>query len=847
MASTFDDEELSMSLSNPIDRRAHRPVPMKQSPAGSQRPGSNAGEMATGRTGQRIGQYSVKKTLGEGSFGKVKLAVHRVSGQEVALKIISRKKLISRDMAGRVEREIQYLQLLRHPHIIKLYTVITTPTDIIMVLEYAGGELFDYLVKHGKMAETKARRFFQQIVCAVEYCHRHKIVHRDLKPENLLLDGDLNVKIADFGLSNIMTDGNFLKTSCGSPNYAAPEVISGKLYAGPEVDVWSCGVILYVLLVGRLPFDDEFIPTLFKKISSGNYTTPHYLSAGAKNIIHKMLKVNPVQRITIQEIRQDSWFNQDLEEYLKQPVEEFIDTGVDPNKAIDPRKLAPGKPPAVQEQIHESVIGKLGKTMGYAKDDVQDALGKDEPNAIKDAYLIVRENQIMQTNPNLTTAQNLQPFLAQSPPAWNSHMPSSPQLLASYLAEAAEAHAGIISATDHGRQPQSSSVPSAGTISDEPAKEYVSKIGILASSMPYYHNQYMEKCKANLRANEGETFDAQELGLVSHLSLDSHPREQSTEEQAANARRLKPHSRSTVQLQNITANAAENPEVTSQGDKKKAKSTKWQFGIRSRNQPLDAMLCIYKALAAQGAQWQVPPPTSAPKHGSGPYPVNVAGATHIPSGDSRLSESPEKDRHGHSREEHHMNNDYRPDFDANETRRDGIRNSAGFPSLGNEEENDDDVDPNVFPDGYIPKDPWCIHVRWRKDGMNPPHPISAHSSRIDLNMDDQARRRSSIIGSLSSATGSATSVAGSAGAVPAAASDNACYAYMDVQLYMLETDCYLVDFKCAGYETIVEAAVNESEKKLVVSGFRVADKDVTSPQPFLDLTNKLVIHLARGG
>lgn len=121
MASTFDDEELSMSLSNPIDRRAHRPPPMKQSPVGSQRPGSNAGEMPSGRTGQRIGQYSVKKTLGEGSFGKVKLAVHRVSGQEVALKIISRKKLISRDMAGRVEREIQYLQLLRHPHIIKLY------------------------------------------------------------------------------------------------------------------------------------------------------------------------------------------------------------------------------------------------------------------------------------------------------------------------------------------------------------------------------------------------------------------------------------------------------------------------------------------------------------------------------------------------------------------------------------------------------------------------------------------------------------------------------------------------------------------------------------------------------
>lgn len=143
-----------------------------------------------------------------------------------------------------------------------------------MVIEYAGGELFDYLVNHGRMPEEQARRFFQQILCAVEYCHRHKIVHRDLKPENLLLDSNLNVKIADFGLSNIMTDGDFLRTSCGSPNYAAPEVISGKLYSGPEVDVWSCGVILYVLLCGKLPFDDDFIPSLFKKIARRFPCTP---------------------------------------------------------------------------------------------------------------------------------------------------------------------------------------------------------------------------------------------------------------------------------------------------------------------------------------------------------------------------------------------------------------------------------------------------------------------------------------------------------------------------------------------------------------------------------------------
>lgn len=195
-----------------------------------------------------------------------------------------------------------------------------------------------------------------------------------------------------------MTDGNFLKTSCGSPNYAAPEVISGKLYAGPEVDVWSCGVILYVLLCGRLPFDDEYIPLLFKKIAQGNFTIPNYLSAGAVRLIKRMLAVNPVNRITIQEIRQDDWFNQDLAPYLQLQPEEFFDTGADPNKPINPRNLAPSQPPAAAEKLHDTVVDKLGATMGYARTDVVEALSKEEPNAIKDAYLIVHENQVMKEN-----------------------------------------------------------------------------------------------------------------------------------------------------------------------------------------------------------------------------------------------------------------------------------------------------------------------------------------------------------------------------------------------------------------------------------------------------------------
>jgi len=200
--------------------------------------------------------------------------------------------------------------------------VIDTPTDIFLVNEYvSGGELFDYIVSKGRLSADEARNFFHQIISGVEYCHFQKIVHRDLKPENLLLDSNLNLKIADFGLSNIMRDGDFLRTSCGSPNYAAPEVISGHLYAGPEVDVWSCGVILYALLCGSLPFDDESIPNLFKKIKSGMYSLPSHLSQLARNLIPRMLEVDPMKRITIAEIRVHPWFQHKLPPYLRHPPE----------------------------------------------------------------------------------------------------------------------------------------------------------------------------------------------------------------------------------------------------------------------------------------------------------------------------------------------------------------------------------------------------------------------------------------------------------------------------------------------------------------------------------------------
>lgn len=281
---------------------------------------SNSGSTSPSTTIQplvKIGHYTLGPTLGTGTFGKVKIGEHQLTKHKVAIKILNRQKIRTLDVVGKIRREIQNLKLFRHPHIIKLYQVISTPTDIFMIMEYvSGGELFDYIVKNGKLQEHEARRFFQQIISGVDYCHRHMIVHRDLKPENLLLDHNRHVKIADFGLSNMMLDGEFLRTSCGSPNYAAPEVISGKLYAGPEVDIWSCGVILYALLCGTLPFDDEHVPTLFRKIKSGIFAIPEYLNKPVISLLCQMLQVDPMKRATIEEIKKHEWFQKDLPNYL---------------------------------------------------------------------------------------------------------------------------------------------------------------------------------------------------------------------------------------------------------------------------------------------------------------------------------------------------------------------------------------------------------------------------------------------------------------------------------------------------------------------------------------------------
>ncbi|KAG2404053.1 SNF1-related protein [Vigna angularis] len=257
--------------------------------------------------------YKLGKTLGIGSFGKVKIAKHVLTGHKVAIKILNRCKIKNMEMEEKVKLELEVLKLLSHPRIIKLHEVIETPTDICVVMEYACRELFDYVIEKGRLEEDEARNIFQQIISGLEYCHNKMVVHRDLKPENILLDFNCDVKITGFGWSNIMHAGYFHKTSCGSTNYAAPEVICGKLYIGPEVDVWSCGVVLYFILCGFLPFDDENIPNLFNKIKGGIFTLPCYLSPGARDLISKMLDVEPMKRITVSEIQQHPWLQLQLQ------------------------------------------------------------------------------------------------------------------------------------------------------------------------------------------------------------------------------------------------------------------------------------------------------------------------------------------------------------------------------------------------------------------------------------------------------------------------------------------------------------------------------------------------------
>ncbi|WVZ19623.1 hypothetical protein V8G54_006945 [Vigna mungo] len=331
---------------------------------------------------RKVGKYEIGRTIGEGTFAKVKFAQNTETGESVAMKVLDRSTIIKHKMVDQIKREISIMKLVRHPYVVRLYEawsvsvlfkvviqfgivielwnlvsikVLASRTKIYIILEFiTGGELFDKIIHHGRLSEADSRKYFQQLIDGVDYCHSKGVYHRDLKPENLLLDSLGNIKISDFGLSALPEQGvSILRTTCGTPNYVAPEVLSHKGYNGAVADVWSCGVILYVLLAGYLPFDELDLTTLYTlfysvlkgsrnialskgcvaSIERAEFSCPPWFPVAAKILINRILDPNPETRITIEQIRNDEWFQRS---YVPVSLLEYEDVNLDDiNAAFD--------------------------------------------------------------------------------------------------------------------------------------------------------------------------------------------------------------------------------------------------------------------------------------------------------------------------------------------------------------------------------------------------------------------------------------------------------------------------------------------------------------------------------
>ena len=281
-----------------------------------------------------ISQYQIKGKIGEGMFGKVKLGVHILAKEKVAIKIFDKGKIKNEKEVEYIEREISILKKLNHYNIIKLYNIIQTENFIFLIQEYVpNGELLHFLENSENMnlSEIQICKIYQQIISGIEYLHEIGVAHRDLKLENILLNFKKDIKIIDFGLSNKYDKDieELLTSSCGSPCYAAPEMIKGIQYHGIDTDIWSSGIILYLMLCKSFPFNDKNNSKLYQKILSGKFNLPNYLSNEAKDLISKILKVNPAERIKINEIKKHPWFN------LYNPKNNYF-FGIDINKIIMP-------------------------------------------------------------------------------------------------------------------------------------------------------------------------------------------------------------------------------------------------------------------------------------------------------------------------------------------------------------------------------------------------------------------------------------------------------------------------------------------------------------------------------
>ncbi|RZB55578.1 CBL-interacting serine/threonine-protein kinase 21 isoform X1 [Glycine soja] len=297
---------------------------------------------------KKIGKYQLGRTIGEGTFSKVKLAVNGNNGQKVAIKVIDKHMVLENNLKNQVKREIRTMKLLHHPNIVRIHEVIGTKTKIYIVMEYvSGGQLFDKISYGEKLNACEARKLFQQLIDALKYCHNKGVYHRDLKPENLLLDSKGNLKVSDFGLSALQKHNDVLNTRCGSPGYVAPELLLSKGYDGAAADVWSCGVILFELLAGYLPFNDRNLMNLYGKIWKAEYRCPPWFTQNQKKLIAKILEPRPVKRITIPDIVEDEWFQTDYKPVF---ASEF-----DQNINLDDVDVAFN---SIKENIRESTIPK---------------------------------------------------------------------------------------------------------------------------------------------------------------------------------------------------------------------------------------------------------------------------------------------------------------------------------------------------------------------------------------------------------------------------------------------------------------------------------------------------------
>ncbi|KAK8953087.1 CBL-interacting protein kinase 6 [Platanthera guangdongensis] len=258
------------------------------------------------------GRYELGRVLGQGTFAKVYLARSLCTGKNVAMKVVGKEKVIKVGMTEQVKREISVMKMVSHPNIVELHEVMATRSKIYFVMELVhGGELFSMICRSGRLSEDAARHYFRQLISAVDFCHSRGVYHRDLKPENLLLDNAGHLKVADFGLSafaeHVRPDG-LLHTTCGTPSYVAPEVIGNKGYDGAKADIWSCGVILYVLLAGFLPFQEDNIVAIYRKIHRGDFRCPPWFSSDARRLVVKLLDPNPTSRITVAKLIETPWF-----------------------------------------------------------------------------------------------------------------------------------------------------------------------------------------------------------------------------------------------------------------------------------------------------------------------------------------------------------------------------------------------------------------------------------------------------------------------------------------------------------------------------------------------------------